>query len=179
MADRREALKIIGAIGTTCAFPFSADELYGQHVHPAPGAQAAASAPKFFKTEEFAVISRVADLIIPDTDTPGAVKAGVPGYIDFVVFHNPLHQAAFRAGLEWLGPGFLKLSEAQQIAVLQPVSDQVDKGLQETAAQKFFRAMKGMTADGYYTSKIGLMQELGFQGGAVLAEYPACEVPEH
>jgi len=36
MANRRESLKIIGAIGTTCAFPFSADELYGQH-GPQPG----------------------------------------------------------------------------------------------------------------------------------------------
>ena len=30
---RRHALKIIGTIGLTCAFPFSGDELYGQHVH--------------------------------------------------------------------------------------------------------------------------------------------------
>ncbi len=34
MQTRREALKIIGAVGVTCAFPFSANELYGQHVHP-------------------------------------------------------------------------------------------------------------------------------------------------
>ncbi len=34
MQSRREALKIIGAVGVTCAFPFSANELYGQHVHP-------------------------------------------------------------------------------------------------------------------------------------------------
>ena len=34
MKSRREALKIIGAVGVTCAFPFSANELYGQHVHP-------------------------------------------------------------------------------------------------------------------------------------------------
>ncbi len=29
----RDALKIIGAIGATCIFPFQADELYGQHEH--------------------------------------------------------------------------------------------------------------------------------------------------
>ena len=37
-SNRRESLKIIGAVGATCAFPFSADTLYGQHVHPAPAA---------------------------------------------------------------------------------------------------------------------------------------------
>ena len=35
MTNRRETLKIIGAIGATCAFPYASDELYGQHVHVA------------------------------------------------------------------------------------------------------------------------------------------------
>ena len=30
--DRRGALKIISAIGATCAYPFASDELYGQTV---------------------------------------------------------------------------------------------------------------------------------------------------
>src|SRR5579859_7438204 len=104
MASRRESLKIIGAIGTTCAFPFSADELYGQHVHP-PAAAAQPTgpyAPKFFSSDEFEVISRVADLIIPPTETPGAIGAGVPRYIDEVVSANPGHKKNFRAGLQWL-----------------------------------------------------------------------------
>ena len=37
---RREALRLLGTITATCAFPFASDELYGQHVHLAP-AQAA------------------------------------------------------------------------------------------------------------------------------------------
>ena len=60
---RRETLKILGAIGATCAFPFPADELYGQHVHEKgakPGApRAAAYQPTFFGTAEYALISRV------------------------------------------------------------------------------------------------------------------------
>ena len=64
MTNRRETLKIIGAIGATCAFPYASDELYGQHVHVA-GAEAASSAPVFFKAEDFATVSRIADLIIP------------------------------------------------------------------------------------------------------------------
>ena len=58
MASRRESLKIIGAIGTTCAFPFSADELYGQHVHTAAAAQTAVEGPytpKSFSAAEFVV----------------------------------------------------------------------------------------------------------------------------
>jgi hypothetical protein len=183
MADRREALKIIGAIGTTCAFPFSSGELYGQHQHPPEGRQADAGKPQFFSPEDFAVISRVADLIIPATETPGAVSAGVPAYIDMVVRTNDQHQSVFRAGLAFLAAeadgDFLALPEARQVEILTPLSDAVDRGELKGPGEKFFRAMKSMTADGYYTSKVGMSVELGYRGGTVLTEYPSCEVPEH
>lgn len=183
MADRREALRIIGAIGATCAFPFSSGELYGQHAHPPEGKQADAGKPQFFQPAEFAVISRVADLIIPATDTPGAVAAGVPAYIDMVVRTNEQHQAIFRAGLAYLSSqsdgDFIALSEARQIALLTPLSNAVDQGDLKGPGEKFFRAMKSMTADGYYTSKAGMSVELGYHGGTVLSEYPTCDVPEH
>src|SRR5215472_4285795 len=105
MASRRESLKIIGAIGTTCAFPFSADELYGQHVHtpsPAPAAPQEPYAPKFFSADEFATLSVISELIIPATDTPGAIGARVPEYIDGVVSANRQHQKVFREGLAWV-----------------------------------------------------------------------------
>ena len=183
MANRREALRIIGAIGTTCAFPFSSGELYGQHQHPPEGKQADAGKPQFFHAGEFAMISRIADLIIPATDTPGAVESGVPAYIDMVVRTNSQHQIVFRAGLAYLtaqaGGDFLGLSETRQIALLTPLSNAVDRGELKGPGEKFFRAMKSMTADGYYTSKAGMTVELGYRGGTVLSEYPSCEVPEH
>lgn len=176
MPRRREALKIIGAIGTTCAFPFSADELYGQHVHPSPGPQTVYSAPKFFTPAEYKTVSRLADLIIPATDTPGAVAAGVPAYIDYVVDANEEWRKLFRNGLAWLHKQrFDRLSEDEQVALLTPWMD--NDG--EEVPAVFLRAVKGMTADGYYTSKIGLVEELGYKGNTALASFPSCEVPEH
>ena len=104
MAERRDTLKIIGAIGTTCAFPFAADELYGQHQEPVhqhhtPGAQASTGPVRFFTPAEMAVVAAVANQIIPDSQTPGAAKAGVPGYIDLVVSTNKAHQKLHRAGI--------------------------------------------------------------------------------
>jgi hypothetical protein len=186
--NRRESLKIIGAVGATCAFPFSSDTLYGQHQHPDPGTvQIAPAGPyksKNFNEQEFAGISRVADLIIPPTDTPGAVAAGVPRYIDEVVTANPGHKARFRAGLKWLdaaspGKKFLELDETQQIAILKPLSEAVDRDGAKSDGERFFALMKNMTADGYYTSRIGLVQELGYKGNTVLAAYPECTHPEH
>jgi hypothetical protein len=228
---RRETLKILGAIGATCAFPFSADELYGQHVHVKGGKPAAPAPgpykPSFFGTVEYALMSRLTDLIIPATDTPGAIGAGVPEYVDRVVSLNPEHQGLMRAGLEWIDARsrelfagrFLDAGEAQQIQMLQPLSDEVDRqqrvallaryrgggagGIfyaprtEKTEAEQrrvapaappvspadvpvsFFRLLKNLTADGYYTSRIGLLDELGYQGNTVLPEFPSCAVPEH
>ena len=58
MPSRRESLKIIGAIGTTCAFPFSADELYGQHVH--------SSAAPLVDSPPFRLAQALATLTEPD-----------------------------------------------------------------------------------------------------------------
>jgi hypothetical protein len=34
--------------------------------------------------------------------------------------------------------------------------------------------MKALTADGYFTSKAGLMEELGYRGNSVVADFPGC-----
>lgn len=231
--SRREALKILGAIGATCAFPFPADELYGQHVH-VEGTKPVARrtgvyTPTFFGAVEYQLISRLADLIIPATDTPGALGAGVPEYVDRVVSLNPEHQGLTRAGLEWIDDRsrelfagrFLDVSEAQQIQLLQPLSDEADRQQRATLLARyrgggaggtfyaprtekteteqrpnavvappdslssadvpvaFFRLIKNLTADGYYTSRVGLVDELGYSGNTALPAFPSCPVPEH
>jgi gluconate 2-dehydrogenase gamma chain len=182
MQTRREALKIIGAVGVTCAFPFSANELYGQHVHHEALQDAQPPAPKLFNPAQLLIVSRLADLIIPPTDTPGAAAAGVPAYIDLVVNEDPALQTTFREGLPRLdalsaskfnGTPFLQLTEPQQVEILTALSEATG---QEGA---FFHALKSLTADGYYTSRIGLMQELGYNGDAVLAAFPQSTIPEH
>lgn len=198
METRRNHLKIIGAVGATCAFPFSADELYGQeehdHMHGVAPDQVPnyrvpvvpPFEPKFFTVDEGLVISRMADLIIPPTDTPGATAAGVPHYIDMVVLQNAEHQKRFREGLAWVetrarsldGKSFIELSEAQQIAILTPLSDAADAGKLDDEGVAFFHAVKNMTADGYYTSYAGLVRELGYKGNQALATFEGC-VHEH
>ena len=189
MKSRREALKIIGAVGVTCAFPFSANELYGQHVHP-PGhatqqetQPGAPFEPRFFTEMQMPLIARLTDLIIPPTETPGAAAAGVPEYIDLVVNEDPKLQLIFREGLPGLDKTsqsrfatstFLQLTEAQQVEILTSLSESEAVG---DAA--FFNAIKSLTADGYYTSRIGLLQELGYNGNAYLAAFPEFRIAEH
>lgn len=176
MPGRREALKIMGAIGTTCAFPFASNELYGQHVHPPAGQTAAYGPARFFTPEELTTVARIADLIIPPTDTPGAVQAGAPAYIDYVVDSNEEWRKLYRDGIAWLhGQHFDTMGEQDQIAVLERYIDRAGDDLPVL----FFRAIKSMTADGFYTSQAGLVQDLGYKGNTVLASFPSCEIPEH
>jgi hypothetical protein len=225
---RRHALKMLGTVTATCAFPFASEELYGQHVMFAPGQPQAAGAykPSFFAPDEYGVLSRLTDVIIPETETPGASRAGVPEYIDRVVTANKEHQPLARAGLTWLGAeagrrfsrDYLSLDESQHAALLQPLSDAVDRAARELqqarfrttpggriyyvavtdAAQparpavavrkdlpetgmpaSFFRLIKNLTADGYYTSRVGLLEELGYSGNKYLPGFQQCAVPEH
>lgn len=188
METRRNSLKIIGAVGATCVFPFSADELYGQDA-PATGEHSHAGPhynvpvippfePKFFTAPEGLLVVRLADLIIPATGTPSASAAGVPQYIDSVVGQSAALQKVFREGLARLnapGKPFLDLTEAEQIAALTPLSEAADAGKETTdPGAAFFLAFKSVTADGYYTSYAGLVQELGYKGNQALPSFEGC-----
>ncbi len=186
-SDRRSLLKIFGAIGATCAYPFASDELHGQtapeHQHHT-AAPKSEPQPRFFNKTDFATISRVADLIIPRTDSPGAIDADVPAYIDLVVARNTDQQLVVADGLRWLdgeagriaGKKFLDLSEEEQLSILEPLCEAADSssGLARGRNVQFFSLIKSLTADGYYTSRVGLIEELQYKGNAALPSFPAC-----
>ena len=182
LPGRRNALKIISAIGATCAYPYASDELYGQtveHQHAVAPPAAAPSKPSFFSEADFRIVSRIADLIIPATDTPGAVGAGVPIYMDGVIGKNKAQQTLAMEGLAWLSrQKFADLGEAEQLAILQPLCAASDAGQLKERHVQFFHLMKNLTADGYYTSQVGLMKELQYAGNTPMAEFPSC-VHEH
>lgn len=190
-SHRRSLLKIFGAVGATCAYPFASDELFGQtarsHHHEAAPEQPDTQ-PQFFNKSDFATISRVADLIIPETETPGALAAGVPAYIDLVIARNTDQQLVVADGLRWLeaeaarvsSKKFVELTEKQQLAILEPLCELADTttGFARGRNVQFFELIKSLTADGYYTSRQGLREELGYRGNSAMPEYPSC-VPEH
>lgn len=173
--EKRETLKIIGAVGIQCAFPFAGEELYGQHAHVAPSGQADAGPPEHFKGPQFELLQEIAELILP-----GSKQAAVANYIDLIVRKNPEHQKTFAAGFAWLtAKGYAKLSAEGRYRLLETLCEAVDRGEINKPEERFFRVMKSMTADGFFTSRHGLMTELGYKGNQVLAAFPACEIDEH
>ncbi len=132
---------------------------------------AAAPKPQVFMGEDMKAIERLADIIIPRSDTPGAADAGVHFFIDSAAKRNQGLEKSLRAGIAWLKKNdFLKLSEKEQIAlVTRMVTDE----------PRFFKTMKDMTIDGYYGSKEGLTKELEWHGNTFLSEFKGCTHPEH
>ena len=85
----------------------------------------------------------------------------------------------FRDGLVWFRvKRFGARNEQEQIALLESVCQRSETG-EKGPAERFWRTIKSMTADGYYTSKIGLRDELGYVGNTVLDRFPESRIPEH
>lgn len=170
METRRENLKILAAISATCAFPFSADELFGQ--------QQIQPAAKFLTEGEMKLVSRISDLILP-----GSSGAGVPLYIDSVIAGNGALQREFREILPTFDT-FLSKTEPEQVAILTPLCEEADAGEPKSGTPAaLFRSIKNLTCDGYYTSKQGLVEELGYAGNMAMGGFPGCthgdDVHEH
>jgi hypothetical protein len=164
---RREALILIAA---------SAPSLNAQqHQHAEdPPATAPAYKPKTLTPGEMDLVARLSDLIIPRTDTPGASDAGVPEFIDRRLSASASLTTAFRRGLALLDANFAQLPADRQIAVLTEFSADPD-----SAHGRFFRLLKDLTIDGYYSSRAGLVEELGWHGNTFLTEFKGCTHPEH
>ena len=190
---RREALKAIVIGGATATVGGAGNVLRAAHLPdvPAtasapPGAAAAAPyTPKCFSQHEFAVISRLADLILPRDTGPGALDARVPEYIDLQVSEMPDAQTHLSGGVQWLdrysnerfGKAFLGCSQAQQTQVLDVLADAKSVPPELAPARSFFVLVRALTCDGFYSSKLGF-EELGYKGNTV-AEWHGCTHPEH
>lgn len=147
--------------------------------------------PRFFKPDEFKSVEALTELIIPTDDTPGAREAQVARYIDFVVSaaaeFKPSLQLEWTQGLELLdrlsqnkyqGP-FHEISAANQEALLTAMSLPERQPGSIHPGFVFYSLVKDMTVEGFYTSRIGLIDALGYKGLAILSEFPGCTHPEH
>ncbi len=139
----------------------------GQHAHEAgSGGESPGYTPKVLSAAELETTRRLAEHIIPKTDTPGAAEVGVHLLIDRALNGRPKESKAFRAGLR----KFAKLDAAAQVEALKALAARKDP---------FFKMLKNMTIDGYYSTREGLAGELGWKGLTPVAEFKGCTHPEH
>lgn len=151
--SRREVLVTIAAAG------LSVSALKSQQPY----------APTAFAPEDYELLGDLVDLIIPPSDTPGAKQAGVGAIIDQVISDSPSDEATIKAGMWGLRAiGFQAMPESEQIAILTEYSQ--SDGDKKT----FFETLKALTIDAYYSTEVGLVDELGYKGNTYLPEFPGC-----
>ena len=188
--DRRTALRALAA-GAAAAWVDSLSALAAQHAH-SPAAQAAIAAqewtPRVLNPQQNETIIALTELIIPQTETPGAKAARVNRFIDAVLQRaKPADRDSFLRGLTWMDErsrtqfrtDFVAATPAQQTELLTTLAKGDGETAELRAGVQFFRAIKSMTIDGYYTTEIGLRQELGDNGQLFLAQFAGCDHPEH
>jgi hypothetical protein len=192
--NRRDALKrlAIGGVGAA-TLPVWVERLSAfavDHAHTQPRTNAVKTAYtlKVFTAHQNATVIALSELIIPQTDTPGAKAAKVNEFIDSVLSRaKPDEREKFLAGLAWIDERatrdhqqkFIACTPAQQTALLTAISTPEAATGPDAQGAAFFTAIKSMTIVGYYTSEAGVRQELGDDGTLFFAEFKGCTHPEH
>jgi gluconate 2-dehydrogenase gamma chain len=141
-------------------------------------------APKYFQPHEYKTLQALCETILPaDADSGGAIEAGAPEFIDLLTSENEEYQRRLGGGMLWLdsactdryGSAYLECTAAQQKEILDRIAYRKNADEDESLGQgvEFFSLLRGMTADGFFTSKIGI-QYVGYIGNTYLMEFPGC-----
>jgi hypothetical protein len=127
------------------------------------------------------LLARLADLVIPATDTPGAVAVGVPAFVELALSHGldetappvsgPVRMAGYRGGFPVLeqvardlnreaAGNFLSLDAERQQGVLAAYDAEAFGGDRQDHPWK---KLKALILTGYYTSEVGASRELQYE----------------
>jgi hypothetical protein len=144
--------------------------------------------PDVLTAEQDRAVTAIAEAIIPATDTPGAAAAFVNRYVDAVLADaDKADRYEFLHGLAWVdrrsqglfGRGFADATREQQDALLALISSQEEGADADEIGREFFDDMKAKTIVGYYTSEVGINEELKDGGPLMFVGVPGCTHPEH
>jgi hypothetical protein len=182
---RRQALRLLASAATLPLLSREAFSLF-QAVHEQIPEQPVL---KTLNPQQNATVTTIAELIIPQTDTPGAKAARVNEFIDLILteWYDEEEKSTFMSGLadidsrtrDLYGKDFVNCVEKQQVEILQALDDEV-AAREENARRRrthppqknFFFMMKQLTLVGYYTSQVGFEQELHSE--IIPARHAAC-----
>lgn len=156
---RREAVQALGAVIALQFFPRNAQAAIelGEQIHRRIG-----DVPfRTLNAEQQKLVTQIAEMIIPETDTPGATSVKVPEFIDLILteWASDEEKAAFLAGLADIdvqtaaamgAPKFVELAEAKRGEFLTGLDA---KRPAKAGAAHAFERIKALTVYGYFTSQ--------------------------
>lgn len=196
MPTRRDILKSLTMTAVTGSvlriIPLQAAE-YAHRMVTAEKTAAKTYTPKFFSAHDYKTLQTLCQTIIPPDDTAGvqtggAIEAGAPEFIDLITSENKDYQLALGGGLMWLdttctdryGKSYLDCTADQQKEILDQIAYRKNAKQDPSLGPgiEFFSLLRKLTADGFFTSEIGI-NYLGYIGNKYLMEFPGCPpVPE-
>ncbi len=134
----------------------------------------AASPHRFFTEAEYEVVDQLTEMIIPADEKSGGAKAArVANYIDARLAEAflPEDREQWRAGLK----PFVDAAADQRSALLVRIA--ANEKNPKTQEEHFFGVLKDATIHGYYTSKIGIHDDLDYKGNVYQSGDYAGELP--
>ena len=166
---RRTAIKIVAL--SALASKLEAFETSVSSSRPGTGWSASDYKLRFFTAEESELLDQLMEMIIPaDNHSPGAHAAQVSLFADLMVATgSAVLQKQWREGLKQMREEAAKSSLAEALAKSAANEDHP-----ATDPEHFFAALKRMTVNGYYTSAIGIHQDLQYQGNTYVTAFPGC-----
>ena len=165
--NRREWLKCMSALAVGAVAAPSLLAVFDAHA----ASQTPGAAPRFFDPAQSSLIAAVADIVIPRTDTPGAIDAGVPAFVDsmFKDVYTESEQQRYRTALAAFdrvgGKPFLRLDEAQRKALVTRLHAEAlghPPGATLPPAEDFVLMTKKLTMLGFFMSQPGCTQVLQY-----------------
>jgi gluconate 2-dehydrogenase gamma chain len=192
--SRRDILKSLTLTAVTSSvlrvIPLEAAEYAHRMVRAEKAAaENQAYTPKFFSAHAYKTLQALCQTIVPsDEEAKGAIEAGAPEFIDLITSENKEYQVSLGGGLMWLdntcvdrhGSTYLDCTPAQQKEILDLIAYRKNAKNDPSLGQgiEFFGFLRKLTADGFFTSEIGIAY-LGYIGNTFVKEFPGCPpVPE-
>ena len=187
--NRREALlRVAGLMGGSLSASTILAIRNGLAAGNGSATTSAAREPLILSASQMDIVSGVSAVMIPRTDTPGAVDVGVPGFIDLMLRDVCIQadRARYLAGLADFdatavaenGKKFVALETTQQVALVRKFHDAAvgeERRLRRAHAhpeRPFILMTKELTLLGFFTSQAGATQVLQYV--AVPGSYHGC-----
>ena len=185
--DRRQWLKTSATVLGASLLPLPAAAQTGNApATPQAKPGETKSTARFFTPAQHTLVEELSETIIPaDSHSGGAKAAKVADYIEQVLREttDDNQKQVWREGLRLIdvmsqhynGKSFVESGSEERIAVLTVLSD--NDHMTDLLEVRFFRDLKGLTVRGYYTSRIGIHDELEYKGNRMLTEFVGCDDP--
>lgn len=190
--DRRQWLKASATVLGASLLPLPAvgsEARQAETQAPPPStphaeAAGAKSAAHFFTPTQHALVEELSETIIPaDSHSGGAKAAKVADFIDQYLREtsDDDQKALWREGLRLIDlmskhyteKSFVDASPEERIAVFTVLSDHDQ--MTDLMEVRFYKDLKHLTVRGYYTSKIGIHDELEYKGNRIQQEFSGCD----